>query len=253
MSIDIDKTMFAILLDMMYIILNITKYGDYMKRTLGDFIKEYRNNNHISIRDFAEQCGISKAYVSILENDRNPATDKPTIPTLGVILDIFDTIGISVADFKEQCEDSEYKEKILSGINSYYSELIAKYFLKSSIDEDDLTSAEKSEKEFLRSRLINLFDFDPVQVLLNLTVSKKNQDDLLSAAKTFADSRIPVMLKNEFDNNPAFQQLVIKFNKLNNSGQQKVADYASDLVDSGKYQVEQSSQEASSIDPDSQS
>lgn len=51
--------------------------------TLGDCIKEYREEHGLSQRQFSEACGLSNAYISILEKNVNPKTNEPPVPTLG--------------------------------------------------------------------------------------------------------------------------------------------------------------------------
>ncbi len=49
---------------------------------LGDLIREYRQEHDLSQRQFADKCGLSNGYISILEKGINPNTGKPLIPTL---------------------------------------------------------------------------------------------------------------------------------------------------------------------------
>ena len=49
--------------------------------TLGDIIKQYRSTNKLSQDIIAERSGLSKAYISILERNRNPKTGEPPIAT----------------------------------------------------------------------------------------------------------------------------------------------------------------------------
>ncbi len=53
--------------------------------TLGSYIKEYRSTHKMSMDDFANRSGMSKAYVSILERNYNPSTGKAAIPSLETI------------------------------------------------------------------------------------------------------------------------------------------------------------------------
>ena len=43
---------------------------------LGELIKTYRTEHHMSMDDFAKKCGLSKAYISILERNINPVMEK---------------------------------------------------------------------------------------------------------------------------------------------------------------------------------
>ena len=61
--------------------------------TLGDIIKEYRLKTGCSMDEFARRCHVSKSYISILENNRNPSTNKPAIPSIKIIKAAADAMG----------------------------------------------------------------------------------------------------------------------------------------------------------------
>lgn len=48
---------------------------------LGELIKEYRNKNNITIREFAERSGVSRSYLSQLEKDKE-GVRATTLPKL---------------------------------------------------------------------------------------------------------------------------------------------------------------------------
>ena len=50
--------------------------------TLGEIIKNYRAEHDMSMDDFVKASGLSKAYISMLENNRNPKTNRPIIPSI---------------------------------------------------------------------------------------------------------------------------------------------------------------------------
>ena len=66
--------------------------------TLGDLIKEYRSDHKLSMNEFAQRSGLSKAYVSILERNVNPSTGKPAVPSLETIKGVSSAMGIDVND-----------------------------------------------------------------------------------------------------------------------------------------------------------
>ena len=49
---------------------------------LGEYMKMYRASNKISMKELADSCGFSKAYVGMLEKGINPTTGKPVSPTI---------------------------------------------------------------------------------------------------------------------------------------------------------------------------
>lgn len=50
--------------------------------TIGECIKAYRDEKGLSQRRFAELCGLSNAYISILERNVNPKTGRSPAPTI---------------------------------------------------------------------------------------------------------------------------------------------------------------------------
>lgn len=61
--------------------------------TLGEIIKEYRGQHGLSQDAIASASNLSKAYISILERNRNPKTGEPPIASLKTIKAIAKAIG----------------------------------------------------------------------------------------------------------------------------------------------------------------
>ena len=53
--------------------------------TLGEIIKDYRNQHEMSMDAFAEKSGISKAYISLLEKNKHPKTGNSIAPSVAII------------------------------------------------------------------------------------------------------------------------------------------------------------------------
>lgn len=49
---------------------------------LGAVLKNYREENGLSLRDFAKKSGVSNSYLSMLETGRQPQSGRPIVPTL---------------------------------------------------------------------------------------------------------------------------------------------------------------------------
>lgn len=60
---------------------------------LGDLTKEYRKRHGMNMQTFADLCGLSKAYISILERNYNPKSGKPPVPSLETIRAISAVMG----------------------------------------------------------------------------------------------------------------------------------------------------------------
>lgn len=65
-------------------------------QTLGSIVKEYRQSNGLSMDEFAKLCGLSKGYISMLENNINPRNNKPIAPTLPTLQKIAAGMNIEV-------------------------------------------------------------------------------------------------------------------------------------------------------------
>lgn len=72
---------------------------------LGEIIRQYRTEHGISQRDFAKLCGMSNAYISMLEKNRNTKTGLPVVPSLETIKTVADTIGVSLTNILEMLGD----------------------------------------------------------------------------------------------------------------------------------------------------
>lgn len=81
--------------------------------TLGQLIRDYRKQHHQTMEDFAQASGLSKAYISILERNRNPSTGQPAIPSAKTIQRVAKAMGQPVALLLSQL-DQEQKGELLS-------------------------------------------------------------------------------------------------------------------------------------------
>ena len=68
---------------------------------IGEYLKDYRKRMGISQRKFSEQCGLSNAYISMLEKDENPRTGKPIELNLKKYKAIASATGITVHELFE--------------------------------------------------------------------------------------------------------------------------------------------------------
>lgn len=62
---------------------------------LSSMIKQYREENKLSQREFAKLCGLSNSLISILEMGVNPQTGKEMEPDMRTYRRIADGMGIS--------------------------------------------------------------------------------------------------------------------------------------------------------------
>lgn len=72
---------------------------------LSAIIIEHRKQLQISQREFSRRCGLSNSYISFLENEYNPRTGKPIVPTLEQYQKIASAMGLSVQQLFEKLDE----------------------------------------------------------------------------------------------------------------------------------------------------
>lgn len=63
--------------------------------TIGDVIKEFRKINSLNLGEFGALCGLSRSYISMLENNKDPRGN-PVNPSLETIDKIAQAIGVDI-------------------------------------------------------------------------------------------------------------------------------------------------------------
>lgn len=75
---------------------------------LSEIIKEYRLQNGLSQRQFAIKCrDVSNGYLSMLENECNPATGKPIIPSIPKLKSIAEAMEMTLDALIGMADDME--------------------------------------------------------------------------------------------------------------------------------------------------
>jgi repressor LexA len=72
---------------------------------LGDLIREYREGRDLSQRQFADICGLSNGYISMLERGVNPNTNKPITPTIPQLKKLANGMGMTISEMIDKVED----------------------------------------------------------------------------------------------------------------------------------------------------
>lgn len=72
---------------------------------LGDLIRDYREKQNLSQRQFADKCDLSNGYISILEKGINPNTGKPVTPTIPQMKKLASGMNLTVMEMLELVDD----------------------------------------------------------------------------------------------------------------------------------------------------
>lgn len=64
--------------------------------SIGEMIKKYRQEHGMSMEEFASRCGLSKAYISLIERGKNTRSDKPIVPSIDTVKAIANVLGVDL-------------------------------------------------------------------------------------------------------------------------------------------------------------
>lgn len=104
---------------------------------LGEYIKNYRASHGIGQREFAEMCGISAGYVSMLENNKHPKSGKPLSPRIEIYQQVAAATGIGLDELIAIVDDN--------------ITIVPNETEKSTVGEDDgLSERERQLIQFVR-------------------------------------------------------------------------------------------------------
>lgn len=93
---------------------------------LKDIIAAYRKEHNMSMREFGRKCGLSNAYISILETGVNPRSGEPLSPTVDTYNKIAHAMGISLNDLFEMLNADELIT--INATEEFNSEQFDEYF-----------------------------------------------------------------------------------------------------------------------------
>lgn len=85
--------------------------------TLREYIVKYREDHHLSLRQLAAICDLSPGYLSVVENNFNPKTGKPPVPSLITLRKLASGMGMSLQALTDVIESenvSDVDEAVLT-------------------------------------------------------------------------------------------------------------------------------------------
>ena len=74
--------------------------------TIGEIVSKYCKEHSITFQQFAVKCSLSKGYVSMLINEKNPKTGKPLKPTIETYQNIADGMHMTLDELFEVMDDA---------------------------------------------------------------------------------------------------------------------------------------------------
>ena len=88
---------------------------------LGEVIKKYREERGLSQQSFADACKLSKPYISQLENNRNPKTGEPMVPSSDTFVKVAAAMRMSLSELLSLVDENQpISLKTISGSTPLY-------------------------------------------------------------------------------------------------------------------------------------
>lgn len=72
---------------------------------LSKILIDYRERMQISQREFSRRCDLSNSYISFIENEYNPRTKKPIVPTIEQYQKLAKGMGMTVHQLFEMLDE----------------------------------------------------------------------------------------------------------------------------------------------------
>lgn len=72
---------------------------------LGEYVAKYRADHGLSQRKFAEECGLSNGYISMIEKSLNPQTGTRITPSLPALKKLATGMKLSISALLEEVDD----------------------------------------------------------------------------------------------------------------------------------------------------
>lgn len=100
---------------------------------LSQVVSNYRQEHGISMDKFAKMCGVSKSYISMVENEVNPQSGKPIIPTIVTLKKLAKGMNMDLDALISETEDQQINLTSKSDL-TFEEGLLLKKFRSLNID-----------------------------------------------------------------------------------------------------------------------
>ena len=132
--------------------------------SIGEMIKKYRQEHGMSMDEFASRCGLSKAYISLIERGKNTSSDKPIVPSIDTVKAIADVLGVDLnVLLRSMGYDAPMKTVITIeqgyGGNGYYSEPDAAALADELLHNEDLRVLFSASRDLTEEQMRDAYKY----------------------------------------------------------------------------------------------
>lgn len=73
----------------------------------GEIIRVFRKNNKMTMQEFADKAGLSKGYISMLEKNQHPQSQRRLVPSFETYLKVASAMNMSIDELVALLDDNE--------------------------------------------------------------------------------------------------------------------------------------------------
>lgn len=152
---------------------------------LGDIIKQYREEHHMSLQDFANLISSSRSYVHMLEKNVNPSTNKPISPSVETLKSLANAMNM---DLEILLKKLDLEQNIYLNEDEYKKQFLKTDELGNPVITIPILGVVKAGYDYLAQE----------NWIGNVDVDKKLADgNELFALKVKGDSMFPVLVEDD--------------------------------------------------------
>lgn len=132
--------------------------------SIGEMIKKYRQEHGMSMDEFASRCGLSKAYISLIERGKNTRSDKPIVPSIDTVKAIADVLGVDLnVLLRSMGYDAPMKTVITIepgyGDNGYYTDPDAAALADELLHNEDLRVLFSASRDLTEEQMRDAYKY----------------------------------------------------------------------------------------------
>lgn len=132
--------------------------------SIGEMIKKYRQEHGMSMDEFASRCGLSKAYISLIERGKNTRSDKPIVPSIDTVKAIADVLGVDLNVLLRSMGYDAPMNTVITiepgyGDNGYYSEPDAAALADELLHNEDLRVLFSASRDLTEEQMRDAYKY----------------------------------------------------------------------------------------------
>jgi len=113
---------------------------------LGEIIKAYREANNLSMQEFADRADLTKGYISMIERNNNPRSEKGVTPSLKTYSKCAKAMNMTINDLLRMIDGDEHVIVNDEGVEDLYARIGALHGLTAEDVKAALMFAKQMKK-----------------------------------------------------------------------------------------------------------